>query len=257
MEKQVKVYNKPNLKKTQSSFSVDKKERRDEQIRRDNDLVSDKSINIQDVDEAIIIYLRDILKPSVVKNNVKIDVPVVWINSEKNKDFTDYGYMRDDKGKVQCPLIGIRKSNISKNDSIYRTNQSDLEYVFTSKYSKENRYYDFKRTTNEIPKKEVFAVKFPSFIDVTYQLILQTDLEKEADEIVKSIIELEGNAFGDTNKYKFTTYIDSYDYDVTNDVNSERFVIVDMNLKTFAYLVDGNVSKFITPSKIIANIKQD
>lgn len=251
----IKVYNKPNLKQTVSSFKNDRPKRRDEDIRRDNDKFGNREIGIQDVDEAIILYLRNELKPQISRNDKLIEVPVIWLNAEKNKDFTSYGYIRDDKGKIQSPLIALRKNSIEKHEALYRTNQSDFEYYFVQKYSPTNRYYNFKTLQNEVPKKEVYGVKFPSFVHINYNLIIQTDLEKDADILTKKIIEFEGNAFGDTNGYKFTTYIDDYEYNVINDINDDRIVSVEMSLRTFAYLVNGDLIKRITPSKIVTRNK--
>ena len=71
------------LNKTYSSFSRNAETNRANETRRDTDIIKTPKITIEDVDFAIISYIRDVIKPYVVENGQVIDVPVMYANGEK------------------------------------------------------------------------------------------------------------------------------------------------------------------------------
>ena len=67
------------LGQTLSSFSKDKPVNRAEQVRRDNDIIKTPKCTIEDVDWAILSYIRDVIQPTVIEND-KIITIVKTIN---------------------------------------------------------------------------------------------------------------------------------------------------------------------------------
>ena len=86
---------KKQLKQSYSSFSRDGVPNRADQVRRDNDIVKTPKVTIEDVDFAIISYLRDVIKPQVIENGQTIDVPIMYANGEKWAQVQSRGFMRD------------------------------------------------------------------------------------------------------------------------------------------------------------------
>ena len=91
-------YSKHKLKQTNSSFTRDIVPNRAKQIRRDNDIIKTPKCTIEDVDFAMISYIRDVLKLQVTENGQLIDVPIMYANGEKWAQVQAKGFMRDRKG---------------------------------------------------------------------------------------------------------------------------------------------------------------
>ena len=106
------------LNKTNSTFSRDVVPNRSNQVRRDNDTIKTPKCTIEDVDFAIISYIRDVLKLQVTENGQMIDVPVMYANGEKWAQVQAKGYMRDRKGKIMTPVLSIRRGSIIERDTL-------------------------------------------------------------------------------------------------------------------------------------------
>jgi len=68
---------------------------RGEITKREDDNINDISIGLQDHDEAIMYYFNNIIKPSVVTNGDRIDVPLIYGSPERWKGVQQDGYFRD------------------------------------------------------------------------------------------------------------------------------------------------------------------
>ena len=135
---------KKELNKTYSTFSRNPEINRANEIRRDNDIVKSPKITIEDVDFAILSFLRDVIRPQIVENGQQIDVPVMYANGEKWAMIQARGYMRDRKGKIMTPVLSIKRNSITERDSMkslgVNQNPSGNDYIFRNKHTKENRY---------------------------------------------------------------------------------------------------------------------
>ena len=109
---------KKELNKSYSTFSNDVITNRSDQIRRDNDVVKTPKCTIEDVDWAIMSYLRDVVQPQITENSAVIDITVMYANGEKWAQVQAKGYMRDRKGKLMTPLISIRRGTITERDTL-------------------------------------------------------------------------------------------------------------------------------------------
>ena len=65
---------KKQLNKTITTFSNDPLVNRANQIRRDDDTIKTPKCTIEDVDWAIMSYLRDVIKPNIIENGQSIDI---------------------------------------------------------------------------------------------------------------------------------------------------------------------------------------
>ena len=74
---------KKEFKKSNSTFSRDLIPNRAHQVRRDDDTIKTPKCTIEDVDWAIMSYVRDIIKPQIIENGQTIDVPIMYANGEK------------------------------------------------------------------------------------------------------------------------------------------------------------------------------
>ena len=91
------------------------KPNRGQQTSFNGDTVKPFSIGIQDIDEAVFFYFKNIIKPYVIHNNERLDVPIVYGSQEKWKSFQKDGYYRDTQGRIMAPIIMYKLKNIEKN----------------------------------------------------------------------------------------------------------------------------------------------
>jgi hypothetical protein len=83
-----------------------------------NDNTKPFSISLQDIDSAIMYYFQNVIKPFVVQNEERIEVPVIYGSPEKWKSFQKDGYYRDANGATMAPLIMFKRDSIEKNRTI-------------------------------------------------------------------------------------------------------------------------------------------
>jgi predicted PolB exonuclease-like 3'-5' exonuclease len=64
--------------------------------------------------KTILYYFNNVIKPTVIQNGKRIDVPVIYANSERWNQIQKNGYFRDKKDKIMMPLITFKRTNIEK-----------------------------------------------------------------------------------------------------------------------------------------------
>jgi len=74
----------------------------------------DFHLGLEAIDESIFYYFENIIKPSVLSNGDMIDVPVIYGSGERWKLAQKDGFYRDKNGKIQTPLVMLKRENIEK-----------------------------------------------------------------------------------------------------------------------------------------------
>ena len=214
------------LKRTYSTFQRNAILNRAGQIRRDDDIVKTPKVTLEDVDWAMMSYIRDEIKPYVIENGQKIEVPIMYANGEKWAQVQARGYMRDRKGKIMTPVISIRRVSIAERDTLKTlgVNQNPDDNVLThrNKFTQQNKYDRFSVTQNIKPLREFYVTAVPEFIDVSYELLLWTEYTEQMNSVVEQIMPLNGFAWGTT--WKFPVYISDYSFETTNATGEDRVV---------------------------------
>ena len=217
---------KKELKKSINTFSRDPIPNRAEEVRRDNDIVKTPKVTIEDVDFAIISYLRDVLKPQITENGQIIDVPVMYSNGEKWAQVQARGFMRDRKGKIMTPIISIRRASITERDTLkslgVNENPAGNDFVHKNKHSANNRYGRFSMLRGTKQTSEYFLAPVPEFVDVAYEFLLWTEYTEQMNSLVEQIMPTNGFAYGTT--YKFPTYLQDVSFETTNATGEDRVV---------------------------------
>ena len=250
---------KKRLNKTSSTFSRDPVPNRAQQIRRDNDIIKTPKCTIEDVDFAIISYIRDTLRLQVTENGQNIDVPIMYANGEKWAQVQAKGYMRDKKGKIMTPLLSIRRGSITERDTLkslgVNNNPAGNDYVFHNKHSMENKYDRFSIQHGKQRKKEYYLAPVPEFIDVAYELLLWTEYTEQMNSLVEQIMPTNGFAYGTT--FKFPVFMSDVSFDTTNASGEDRVVRATIPLICKASLLmpfelrRSNFQKNISVKKIV------
>lgn len=256
------------LNKTYSTFSRDGVLNRANEIRRDTDIVKTPKITIEDVDFAIISFLRDVIKPQIVENGQIIDVPVMYANGEKWAQVQARGFMRDRKGKIMTPVISIRRVSITERDALkslgVNQNPAGNNFVFQNKNTKENRYDRFSvlnRNQAVRKKQEYYLAPVPEFVDVAYEFLLWTEFTEQMNSLVEQIMPTNGFAYGTT--YKFPTMLADVSFETSNNTGEDRIVRATIPATVKGTLVmpfeirRSNLEKAFSVKKIIFGNEQD
>lgn len=223
---------KPQLNKTYSSYSTNPDIARHAQIRRDDDTIKTPSCTIYDIDNAIMSFISDVIRPEIVDNNAMIPVPVMYANAEKWAQIQAKGYMYDQNDRLMTPLISVKRNTIAERDTMKKLDvnwspETDNDFArntltYESQYSKNNRYDRFSVLQGTRPKREIYVSNIPEFVDVSYDILIWAEYTEQLNSIVEQIIPTGGFAWGTT--WKFITFIQDYSFDTVSVPGEDRII---------------------------------
>lgn len=195
-----------------------------------------QSITLFDVDYAIMTYLQDVVLPPIDDNGQSIKVPVIYGNSERWNGARREGIYRDNKGRIQLPLVMLRRTTVAKNDAMPMLNRH-VSYQSITKWSKDNRYNRFNILTGNQPKYSIHNITMPDYVEINYECMGWTSYTEQLNTIIESLNWASDEYWGDKKKFKFNTTIT--DYNVVNEVGegTERINRVEFTLNVKAYLL--------------------
>ena len=228
---------------------------------RTDDDIKTPSVTLMDMDSAIKFYFENIIKPSVEDNSENIKVPIMYSSPERWKAIKRDGFMRDKKRQIITPVITYRRTSIERDDMIPQdkldANNPHLFYTFEKKFSQQNRYDNFTTQVGLLPQREYYNVALPDYVTLTYDFIIWTTYIEQMNKIVERINYSDGAYWGDPNKLRFRSRIDSFT-DATEVSDVERLVRTNFTVILKGYLLpEGNfdhrstTQKFLTPKKVV------
>jgi hypothetical protein len=230
-----------------------------------NDNTKPFSISLEDIDQAIMYYFQNVIRPYVVQNEERIEVPVIYGSPEKWKSYQKDGYYRDVNGAIMAPLIMFKRDSIEKNRTI--ANKLDANkpnnYTVTEKqYSQGNIYSNFNVLTNRIPVTTYYASVVPDYLTLTYSCVVFTYYVAQLNKIVEAIEYASDAYWGNPEQFQFQTRIDTFNTVTELQNNAERLVRSTFNIKVYGYIVPevlqkdlNSIKKFSSKSKIIINLE--
>lgn len=230
-----------------------------------NDNTKPFSIGLEDIDGAIMYYFQNVIRPYVVQNEERIEVPVIYGSPEKWKSFQKDGYYRDANGAIMAPLIMFKRDSIEKNRTV--ANKLDANrpnnYTVTEKqYSPNNVYSNFNVLTNRIPTTTYYASVVPDYLTLTYSCVVFTYYVEQLNKIVEAIEYASDAYWGNPEQFQFQTRIDSFNTVTELQNTAERLVRSTFNIKVYGYIVPevlqkdlNSIKKFSSKSKIIVGIE--
>jgi hypothetical protein len=208
-----------------------------------------KSITLFDIDYAMMSYLEDTVLPTLKDaNGVAIKIPVIYGNSERWNGARRQGIFRDSKGKIQLPILMIRRTSIAKDETMQMPNRH-LSYPAITKWSKDNRYDRFTALGGSAkPKQEVFRIAMPDYVEVNYDCMCWTSYTEQLNEVIEQL-NFASSYWGDKEKFKFRTSVS--EFNVVNEVGegTERINRVEFSLNVKAYLLPEKFDGELTTRK--------
>jgi len=225
---------------------------RGEKVSLKGDKVKPFSIGIKDIDESLMYYFKNVIKPFVIQNGQRLAVPVMYGSPERWKSVQRDGFMRDDKGRIMAPMIMFKRNTITPSKNITRkidaNHPKNIEY-FQSRYSLDNAYDKFNILNNRKPVTQNYAVVVPEFVEMTYSCIAYTYYVEQLNKIIEAIHYAQNSYWGDPERFKFKTTIDSYTTITELNQGSDRNVRATFDLKLFGHIIPDTIQKDLTVDK--------
>ena len=228
---------------------------------RSGDDVKNPSVSLMDIDSAIIFYFENVIQPSVIDNEESVKVPIMYASPERWKSIQRDGFMRDRKRQILTPVIVYRRTSIEKDDTLpidkLDANNPNLFYTFEKKFSNVNRYDNFATQIGNFPSREYYNVTVPDYVTLSYDFIIWTSYIEQMNSIVEKVVYSDGAYWGDPEKRRFRTSIDSFT-DATEISDTERLVRTNFTVTLKGYLLpEGNfdhrstTQKYLSPKRVV------
>jgi len=225
------------------------------------------SVGIKDIDESIMYYFNNVIRPSVIQNNERIAVPIIYGSPERWKSIQKDAYYRDKKGAIMMPILMFKRDSIEKNRSLGRKLDANNPNLYTSwqkSYNDKNFYSNFGLLNNRIPTKQFIANVVPDYVTLTYNCIIQTYYVEQLNKIIEAINYASDSYWGDPERFKFRATIDSFTTVTELQQSQERLVRGTFSIKMYGYIVPDivqkdlkSVKKYNEKSKIIFSMETD
>ena len=225
---------------------------RSNQISFRDDTVKPFTVGLMDIDETILYYFNNVIKPTVFQNGKRIEVPIIYADSERWNQIQKDGYFRDRKGRIMMPLITFKRTNIEKNRSV--TNKLDANFpnnyrMFEKSYSSKNTYDKFNILNNRRPTKDMYAVVVPDYVTLNYDCIVSTYYMEQMNGIIEAINYASDSYWGNPERYQFRARIDSVATNVEIPADQDRLVKSTFSIKMYGYIVPNILQKDLSSIK--------
>lgn len=247
--------NKPNPNRTEG-LQNDLILNRAEQLRRDDDIIRTAKRTIYDIDYAIKWFIDNEIQPQIADKDQLIPVPVIFSNGEKWDNVRRLGYIRDEKGMLQSPVIMLKRNSVTERDSVKSLDanrpQSENVRIYKTKYNERNRYQDelFPIPTNDPASSEkVYIVDIPKYVTVEYDMLLWCDFSTQMNSLVDQILPYGRFAWGNESN-KFSTTIGAISFETVNTIGEDRLVRATVPLTVLGTLLSEQEARRSTLRKM-------
>jgi hypothetical protein len=223
------------------------------------DTVKPFTVGIEDIDNAVFYYFQNIIKPFVIQNGNRIEVPVIYGSPERWKSVQKDGYYRDKLNKVMLPLIMIKRNDLTKNRTVANkldANFPNLYVSFQKQYSNKNFYNNFSVLTNRVPEREYYANVVPDYVTINYECIVMTYYMDQMNKIVEAINYASDSYWGDPNRFKFKASIDTFSNTTELSTDQDRIVRSTFTIKLNGYIIPDTIQKDVTALKKLPSISK-
>ena len=227
------------------------------QTRRDDDVIRSPKRTLYDIDYAIKWFIENDIRPQITADQTLIDIPIIYANGEKWDNVQRLGYLRDEKGMLQSPVIMLKRNSVIERDNIktldvnYNPNENVLTY--RSKYNERNRYNDpMTNIGNEgAAQDKIYIINIPKYVTIEYDMMIWCDFTMQLNDVVEQILPYGRFSWGNGPE-KFPTTIGSVNFETINTVGEDRLVRATIPLTVLATLLSETETQISTIKKMYA-----
>ena len=194
-------------------------------------------VTLLTIDSAVIQYLSSKIKPIVTQQGTQVQVPVIYGNPERWKSVQRDGILRDSIGKIQLPIIMLRRSSMKKT-SINSAVNKYYDRQFYTGWNRRTPYDQFNVVNGITPSREYFnTTASPDYYELTYKVLVWTEYMEQMNQIIENISFESDEFWGQPNEYKFRTIIKSFETLSELPNNSDRVVRTQFDMTVYGYLL--------------------
>jgi hypothetical protein len=221
-----------------------------------------KGVKLLDIDTTIAEYMIDTVIPDVEEHGQAVKVPLLYGNAERWANAREKGYLRDQRGKIQIPLVMFKRNSIERDTSLAQFKDLNTLPAYR-KYSQKNRYERFTLIQGSGPSYEEYRISVPDYVTVSYEVMIWTSFTEHMNQIVEQFQYATDRYWGTEDGYKFRTRIDSFDNQQEVGEGSERVIRTSFTMTVNAYLLpetydeSPTVRKSFTPKKVVFGVETD
>lgn len=210
---------------------------RADDIPRENTDTSSIKVTLYTVDNAIIQYLSNRIMPVVNQNGVRVPVPVVYGSPERWKSAQRDGILRDSVGKIQLPMLMLRRTSMKKS-SINSPVNKYYDRSFNTGWNRRTPYDRFAVLNGITPSKEYYVTAaVPDYYEFNYRCMVWTEYMEQMNGVVENISFESDEFWGEPNNYKFRTIIKGFEPLTELPNTSDRVVRTQFDMTVHAYLL--------------------
>lgn len=201
-----------------------------------NDSVPIK-VTLTTIDGAILKYMADRIKPIVSQQGIQIQVPVIYGTPERWKSAQRDGILRDSIGKIQLPILMVRRSSMKKT-AINSAVNKYYDREFYTGWNRRTPYDKWNVVNNITPSREYYTTAaVPDYYEITYKCVVWTEYMEQMNSIVENISFESDEFWGEPNQYKFRTIIQSFETLSELPNTTDRVVRTQFDMKVHGYLL--------------------
>jgi len=249
--------NKPNPTHTEG-ITPDEILNRAHQTRRDDDVIRTEHRTLYDIDYAIKWFIDNEIQPQITADEQLVSIPSIFANGEKWDNVRRLGYLRDEKGMLQSPMIMIKRNSVTELDQ-QRTldvnrGYSGNYFIHKTKYNQRNRYED---ELFPIPNKKpvlsekIYIIDVPKYVTIEYELMIWCDFTEQLNDVVDQIMPYGRFSWGNEGN-KFPTSIGSISFEIVNTVGEDRLVRATIPLTVQGTLLSAHEARRSTLTKMFS-----
>lgn len=225
------------------------------QTRRDDDVIRTPSRKLYDVDYAIKWYIENEIQPQITAQDQLLPVPVIFAAGEKWDNVRRLGYMRDEKGMLQSPLIMLKRNSVTENEAhrtldVNRPNAANY-MVYREHYNERNRYEDElfpMPVTQPKPSQQIYIVDIPKYVTMEYDMMIWCDFTTQLNDLVDQLLTYGRFSWGNEGN-KFPVTLGSVSFETVNTVGEDRLVRATIPLTVQATLLSEQEARISTLKK--------
>jgi len=229
------------------------------QISVKGDTEKDFYIGLEDIDSAVSHYFNDVLKLSVVQNNTKLTIPIIYGTPENWKSVQADGYYRDQNGKLLAPLLMFKRTSVTQNRDLGNKLDGNLVHnvqTFATRYNKRNFYSNFNVLNNRSPETKYVVSVTPDYVTVEYECIVWTYFVEQMDKVIEALNFASRSYWGDPNRFQFYSSIESFQDSITYEIGDNRAVRNNFNLTLNGYLIPDTINKKLANASVYYGVSE-
>lgn len=247
--------NKPNPTRTEG-LTPDLLLNRALQTRRDDDVIRTAKRTLYDIDFAIKWYIDNEIQPQITDNDQLLSVPVIFANGEKWDNVRRLGYLRDEKGMLQSPLIMLKRNVATERDNLKTLDVNRIPggnfITHRQRYNSRNRYEDeLFPIPNQVPvnSEKIYVIDIPKYVTVEYDMMIWCDFTTQLNDLIDQILPYGRYLWGNEGN-RFATTIGSVTFETVNTIGEDRLVRANIPLTVQGTLLSEQEARISTIKKM-------